>query len=81
MNSEEIFREIQSVIEDICNISKSEIHMESSIMEDLDLSSLEIISVISKLQKVFSIRIAASEINEISDVSDLVSLIKEKIDL
>jgi acyl carrier protein len=47
-------------------------------MDDLDLSSLEIMSIVSKIEKEFSIKVAEQELLKVETVSDMVKLISEK---
>ncbi len=75
---EEVFEKIAKIIEDVADIPQDEIEETSSFMDDLDLSSLEIMSIVSKIEKEFSIKVAQQELLKVETVSDMVKLISEK---
>ena len=75
---EEVFEKIAKIIEDVSDIPQDEIEETSSFMDDLDLSSLEIMSIVSKIEKEFSIKVAEQELLKVETVSDMVKLISEK---
>ena len=74
-----IFETIANIIEDVADIPKDEIAENSSFMDDLDLASLEIMSIISKIEKAFSIKLSEDDLLSIETVEDLINLISEKI--
>ncbi|WP_022760646.1 acyl carrier protein [Butyrivibrio sp. AD3002] len=74
----EIFDVIADVIEDVADIDKEEITEESEFMDTLDLSSLEIMSIISKIEKEYSIKIDEKELLSITTVKDLEELVASK---
>ena len=73
-----IYEKIVTIIEDVADIPKDEIEESSSFMDDLDLSSLEIMSIVAKIEKEFSIKISEKELLKIETVDDMVKLIAEK---
>ena len=75
---EEVFEKIAKIIEDVADIPQDEIEETSSFMDDLDLSSLESMSIVSKIEKEFSIKVAEQELLKVETVSDMVKLISEK---
>ncbi|WP_034452012.1 acyl carrier protein [Butyrivibrio sp. AE2032] len=75
-NTIEILKEI---IEDVADIPQDEIDAESALIDDLDLSSLEIMSIISSAEKKFSIKISESEMLSISTVEELAEVITDKL--
>ena len=75
---EEVFEKIAKIIADVADIPQDEIEETSSFMDDLDLSSLEIMSIVSKIEKEFSIKVAEQELLKVETVSDMVKLISEK---
>ncbi|WP_026497664.1 acyl carrier protein [Butyrivibrio sp. WCD2001] len=74
----EIFDVIVDVIADVADIEKEEITEDSEFIDTLDLSSLEIMSIISKVEKEFSIKIDEKELLSITTVKELEDLIIEK---
>lgn len=74
----DILEKVASIIEDVADIPKDEIEESSSFMDDLDLASLEIMSIVSKLEKEFSIKMSEDDLLSIETVEDLINLISEK---
>ena len=70
---------IASIIEDIADIPINEITEDSSFIDDLDLSSLEIMSIVGDVERKFSIKISEDELLSISTVGDLAKAVQNKI--
>ena len=70
---------ISKTIEDIADIPINEIREDSLIIDDLNLSSLEIMSVIAKIEQKKSIKISESELLSIRTVGNLADIINSKI--
>ena len=75
-NTEEF---IVKTIEDIADIPADEISFESAFIDDLNLASIEIMSIVAEVERKYSIKIAESELLEIRTVSDLVKVIESKV--
>lgn len=73
-----IYEKLVSIIEDVTDIPGDEIHEESSFIDDLDLASLEIMSIVSKVEKQFSVLIGEDDLLKTETVSDMVKVIAEK---
>ena len=71
----DVYEKVVEIIEDIADIPREEISADSELIDDLDLASLEIVSIISKLEKAFSIKMSEKELLAIETVNDLVELI------
>ncbi len=71
----ETFKIIVSIIGDIADIPEDEITEESNLIDDLDLSSLEIMSIISRIEKNFSVKMNEKELLSIENISDLVKYV------
>ncbi len=70
---------IAKIIEDIADIPLDEIKEDSHMMDDLDLSSLEIMSVVGDVERKFSIKISEDELLSISTVGDLAKVVESKV--
>ncbi len=70
---------ITKIIEDIADIPLDEIKEDSHMMDDLDLSSLEIMSVVGDVERKFSIKISEDELLSISTVGDLAKVVESKV--
>lgn len=73
MDAKEREQKVIEMLKDICD--KEEIDAESGLMEDLELSSIEIFALLSELEEVFDIVIPESRVNEIITVNDLLCVI------
>ena len=71
----ETFKRIADIIGDVADIPEEDIHEESNLIDDLDLSSLEIMSIISKIEKSFSIKMSEKELLSIENIGDLVKYV------
>lgn len=75
---ENYFEEIVDILVDVADLDKDEIEGESLLIDDLDLSSLEIMSVVSKIEKNYSIKISEKELLSVATVNDLAKLVASK---
>ena len=71
MDREELLNIIATIIEDVTDIPKDEIHPEDSVLEDLDLSSLEVLAIVSRLSKQLSVSINSNELMKVQTIDDL----------
>jgi acyl carrier protein len=69
---DEVFETIVNVIEEVTDIPAEDIDISNSLIDDLDLSSIEIMSVVSELEKEFSKKLGENDLLEIATVQDLV---------
>jgi acyl carrier protein len=79
MNKDSIVEEVKCIIEEISDIPQEEMDNDSSMIDDLDLSSLEVMSIISDIERKYSIKIAESEMLSISTIEELVDIILNKL--
>ncbi|MBO7531860.1 MAG: hypothetical protein J6X94_11380 [Lachnospiraceae bacterium] len=66
---------VAEVIEDVADISRDEINMDSSLMDDLELSSLELMTIFSDISRKTSIPISNKNILEFETVADIVAVL------
>lgn len=79
MTKKEIISKIAAVIETVTDIPASEIQPESALMDDLELSSLEVMTSIADMEKVFHIRFMEKELINIVTVEDVVECVMQKL--
>lgn len=73
---------ILDIIYDCCDdIDPETITMESSFLDDLCMSSLEIFSMINELEEEFDIKVSDRELQHFLTVGDAVRIISEKAGL
>ena len=66
------FEVVARIIEEVADIPKDEIERDSSLMDDLDLSSLEIMTIINNISREFQTKISEQRILEIETVADII---------
>lgn len=72
------FEIVAEIIEDIADIPRDEIAADSSLIDGLDLSSLELMSIISEISRKYSISISGDQMLEFETVNDIVKYIDSK---
>ena len=72
----DVFERVAAIIEDITDIPQDEIEENSSFIEDLDLSSLEIMSIVAQVEREFSRKISEKELMSIATAGELVRILK-----
>jgi len=73
-----VVEEIKKIIEDIADIPSGEISEDSALLEELNLASFEIMSIIAEVARVYSIEISESDMLSISTVRELAEVVKSK---
>ena len=56
MERSEIVSQILAILEDVAEISPEDVTEDSVLMDDLDLSSMEILTVVADLEETFGLR-------------------------
>ena len=80
MNKDKIFSEIKRIIVESADIPEEEINESSLLMDDLELSSLEVLDLIAHLEEVFQICFSEKELRKIISIKDLVDYIQNVLD-
>ena len=71
MERSEIVSQILAILEDVAEISPEDVTEDSVLMDDLDLSSMEILTVVAALEEPFGLRIPEKELRNFVTISDL----------
>ena len=71
MERSEIVSQILANVEDVAEISPEDVTEDSVLMDDLDLSSMEILTVVADLEETFGLRIPEKELRNFVTISDL----------
>lgn len=79
MTSEEIFAQVKEVIAKNFEIDPNEITMESNIVTDLDLDSIDAIDMLTSLQRNLSIRLTPSDFKSVKTIKDIVDVIQKNV--
>lgn len=63
----------------VCEADDIELNEDTSIISDMELSSLEFMSFVSEVEGVFNIRIKDRELRKIDTLGELAELVEEKL--
>jgi acyl carrier protein len=76
INKNLIFEKVQSIVEEVLNINKEQIKLESKIIQDLGAESLDVLTLLMELEDHFKRKIpddAALNLVTIKDVVDYIA--------
>lgn len=71
MQRAEIVSQILAILEDVAEISPEDVREDSVLMDDLDLSSMEILTVVADLEEMFGLRIPEKELRNFVTIGDV----------
>lgn len=71
MDLQSVIENIMSIIENVADIPQDEMEPDSAIMDDLELSSLEVITMIAQLEKQYKTKIPEKELRNLITIEDL----------
>ena len=71
MQSAELVSQILAVLEDVAEISPEDVNEDSVLMDDLDLSSMEILTIVADLEETFGLRIPEKELRNFVTIADV----------
>ena len=77
MQRAEIVSQILGILEDVAEIAPEDVNEDSALMDDLDLSSMEILTVVADLEETFGLRIPEKELRSFVTISDLADYLAE----
>ena len=72
-DKQKVFFEISSMIEDLFEIPKENIKMESRLYDDLDLDSIDAVDLIVSLQEKVGRRVQPEQFKEVRTIEDVVN--------
>ena len=76
MTREEIFQTVSRNMVEMFELDPKIVTMESRLVEDLDLDSIDAIGLASKLQEMIGRRLAEDDLRKIRTVADVVGVIE-----
>ena len=77
MNKEEILKAIAEEISSILEIQSQDITLQTNLVDDLSIQSIEVFILIANLEKRFKVHIKEEKIRTIVTVEDMVNLVNE----
>ena len=72
MERAEIISQILAILEDVAEVPPEDVNENSVLMDDLDLSSMEILTIVADLEETFGLRIPEKELPNFVTIGDLV---------
>lgn len=73
---EEKFAKVQEIIADRLEIEPEKITMESSLVDDLEADSLDVIELVMAFEEEFGVKMPDEELENIKTVGDIVSALQ-----
>ena len=71
MERAEIISQILAILEDVAEVSPEDVNEDSVLMDDLDLSSMEILTIVADLEETFGLRIPEKELRNFVTIADV----------
>lgn len=69
---------IRDILEEYVDVPREQITLETNLLSDLGLSSLDVVNIIVAFEDVFMIEIPDKKISEIITVGDIVKMLREE---
>ena len=81
MTRDEILVKVQAIMGEMFEIEASEIQLDTHLMDDLDLDSIDAIDMAVKLQELSGRRVEEEVLKRIRTVKDVVDLVEDQLAL
>ncbi|WP_294462201.1 acyl carrier protein [uncultured Ruminobacter sp.] len=79
MTESEIFEELKKIVAENFEIEPEKITMDSNIVTDLDMDSIDAIDMVAELQKKLGCRFSAEDFKAVKTIGDIVRVISGKV--
>lgn len=79
MTESEIFEELKKIVAENFEIEPEKITMDSNIVNDLDMDSIDAIDMVAELQKKLGCRFSAEDFKAVKTIGDIVRVISGKV--
>lgn len=76
MEREKIFQELKNILKDTVTVEEEEITMESDLVNDLNLDSLDLVDLALSVEQVFGFEFSDEQLQQIKTVKDVVDIIE-----
>ena len=75
-----MLKKIIEITETVCETDGVELNEDTSIISDLELSSMEFLAFVAEVESTFGIRIKERELRDIDTLGELAELVEDKVD-
>ena len=79
INHEEIEKKVIDVLAEKSCVDIEKIHLESSLIDDLGMDSLDSVEAVFQFEEQYNIEIADDEIRELKKVRDIIAYIENRL--
>ncbi len=79
MNRDEIFSKVRGILAEMFEIDAATVTLESKLVEDLDLDSIDAIDMVVKLQELTGKRVEEAKLRKVRTVGDVVDLVESHL--
>jgi acyl carrier protein len=79
-NRDEIRQTLVELIENDVGQRFDDLHDGKNLREDLNLDSVDVVSIVSQIERHFRIRLSQQELEKLVSVGDLLDLLQSKLD-
>ena len=79
MTESEIFEELKKIVAENFEIEPEKITLDSNIVTDLDMDSIDAIDMVAELQKKLGCRFSAEDFKAVKTIGDIVRVISGKV--
>ncbi len=74
-NEQEIYQKITEVLEDLFEIDRQQVSLESHLYEDLDIDSIDAVDLVVELKKITGKKIRPDDFKSVRTVQDVVDAV------
>lgn len=79
MKQELIMKKLKAIIADTADLDPAEISADASLMDDLDLSSMEVMTIVAELEDTYDLRIPEEKLFSFITVGDMAKYLAAKV--
>lgn len=74
-----VFEKVREIICDQLDLEENKVTMDSSILDDLDADSLDVVDLVMSLEDEYGIEMPDEDVENIKTVGDIVRYIEERV--
>ncbi|MCP4391815.1 MAG: acyl carrier protein [Gammaproteobacteria bacterium] len=74
-NEQEIYQKITEVLEDLFEVDRQQVSLESHLYEDLDIDSIDAVDLVVELKKITGKKIRPDDFKSVRTVQDVVDAV------
>ncbi len=79
MTRDEIFARIADLLVEMFELNRDDIAMDSHLVKDLDLDSIDAIDMVVKLQEITGKRVPEDQLKKVRTIGDVVDLVQAQL--